>query len=792
MPSFTDRVRRLIGMNTTTTPAAMHDAGMDSSAMLGPSQPTTPRLPFAATPRSHDYSAGYNVATRPRTHERVSFTTLKGFLDSYDVAQLAITHAINDVRSMDYNLKAAQWYRGDADTALDAARKVMRRPDGELPFKSWLAKYLEDVLRYDAGTLYRVRNRRREVIGLRVIDGTTIAPLLDYFGNRPKPPAPAFVQYAQGIAWDWLSADDIIYVPYRPQPNSPYGRAPIEMVLLNANTDLRFQTYFLSRFTEGTIPEGFIPAPDSWTPDQIDQFQQAWDDMLYGDEAAKHQIKWIPGGSGTPTWHKDQTFDVELAKWLERKTLVAFGRIPADMGITDDVNRATGDTQADVQFRIGTLPLVQHLQEILDDFLQNDLGLPVVGRFDTGQETKDRVQTAQADAVYLDRAVVSSDEIREMRYGLPVDNDRPFGRVWFAPRPGPIPVAAIDAVAGPIDPQTHAPTADAELPKQVFAPIPGVAPEKPPEQPPLAVDRFGDAAAIAPDQMIGTNIDKSETAGVTADTGVHGSPLVEDEDEDEESEVAKAERQAFSRFVRSRRKAGTWRDFAFTTVPAVQAHRLNDAGRAEVRKAAGQLVAAGLAVRAADTGRVLMLQRAHDDTDPASGMVEFPGGHIETGESPYAAARREWQEETGLLLPLGTVTGSWQSANGVYAGYVLTVASEADLAILDRTQVNNPDDPDGDLVEALLWLSPEQIAGNPIIRAELAADLQVVLDAIRAVAKAGGADPKAADPRWHGPARPAEERASDHHAPAIRSAIETLIPREQLARLVTDYLNRSR
>jgi len=55
-------------------------------------------------------------------------------------------------------------------------------------------------------------------------------------------------------------------------------------------------------------------------------------------------------------------------------------------------------------------------------------------------------------------------------------------------------------------------------------------------------------------------------------------------------------------------------------------------------------VAAGLAVRAADTGRILMLQRAHDPADPAAGLFEFPGGCLEPGETPMAAAVREWQE----------------------------------------------------------------------------------------------------------------------------------------------------
>ena len=61
---------------------------------------------------------------------------------------------------------------------------------------------------------------------------------------------------------------------------------------------------------------------------------------------------------------------------------------------------------------------------------------------------------------------------------------------------------------------------------------------------------------------------------------------------------------AFRRFERARRKNGEWRDFKFRAVERVCGHNLNDAGRLAVRKAAGEVAVAGLAVLAADTGRV--------------------------------------------------------------------------------------------------------------------------------------------------------------------------------------------
>lgn len=133
------------------------------------------------------------------------------------------------------------------------------------------------------------------------------------------------------------------------------------------------------------------------------------------------------------------------------------------------------------------------------------------------------------------------------------------------------------------------------------------------------------------------------------------------------------------------------------------------------------LVAAGLAVVAEDTGRVLMLQRALTEGDPASGTWEFPGGHIDDDE-PIDAAKREWQEETGLILPDGEVVGEWDSVNGVYRGFVYRIPAEFAIATRDG-DMTNPDDPDGDHVEAIAWWDAQHLRQNSAIRQELADNL---------------------------------------------------------------------
>ena len=778
---------------------------------FSPGSPIAPFEGYSTTPRSHDFQTGYNIAARPRRNERVAFDTLKGLIDAYDVAQMCIWHRINSIRSLKWSLVAMPGWGGvDLTRAQELGYLALKKPDRRRRFKPWLTEYLYDVLAYDAGALFRIRNGANRAIGLKVIDGTTIAPLLDDYGDIPMrrlpddPAPPAYVQYAQGVPWTWLTDDDLIYEPYQSTSSTPYGKAPIETILLNANTDLRFQAHFISRFTEGNVPEAFATSPEGWSPDQITEFQDAWDAFLLGDEAAKHQIKWVPHDT-TLAWSREEDFSDTFSLFLMRKTAAAYHVTPQDLGFTEDVNRATSETQVDNQFRIGDLPLTEHIEGILDSFLQDDLGLPLCFEFDTGQEKEDRLATAQADKIYVEMGAIGVSEVRERTYGLSEPDGVPVPRYIMTSRSGPVPLNALKAVAGAIDPESGAPAADAVLPHSPFQIIEGVTPTKPDTSAatPLAAqvypaDNQAELQTVAAAQPgVAAPVVKGEGAGVTVDGGtVATSYDLVDDDEDDEAEVAKAAEMAtFARFARSRRTAGRWRDFQFTSVNAVEAHRLNVAGRVSVRKAAGLVIAAGLAVQAVDTSRVLMLQRglnpsvcgcgepirfqqgedwlSHADgsigcpelphADPAEGTWEFPGGHIEGDESALDAAIREWQEETGCLLPEGEVTGGWASENGIYEGFLWTIPSENQVPIFERGAVTNPDDPDGDSVEALAWWEPRQLGGalsdgqfwrNPALRSELQASIPALLDSVAAaldsaiaqpesVVKAGGVDPKA-------------------------------------------------
>lgn len=720
-PALPAHIGKAARRTAVRTPAAIDESlgrhGMDSSTNLGPGRPLSPQQGYSQPPRSTDYPTSVNIATRTRASWGLpSFETLRAISKVYDVQRICINHKIAELQSMPLMFLPAEGVRGDVSAAIDAARQVLESPDRELPWEAWLSKWMENAYKFDAAPLYKRRNMAGDVIGLEVLDGTTIMPYIDEEGRRPRPPAPAWYQIIKGQVWNWYSSQDITYFMRRPQEDSPFGTAPMETFLISANTDIRFQWHFLQMFTEGSIPGGFVEVPpDISSPDQVAEWQDYWDAMVAGDQTILHRLIAVPAGTKV-TSTKPEAFDPLFPEYLMMRCCAVHGVVPQDVGLIKDVNRSNGETQTDIQFRVNTLPDVLAIQGILTRYLRYDIGLPVQVKLDTGREKEDRLQEAQAHKLYVEMGAESPDEVRSNVLGLPVDNLRPTPRFINNARLGPIPLPSIEAVAGKTDPETHGPSAD---------------------QPPLDQPYAG-AIGVIPE--VGTADSKAALTAVDAEQAQHRAALAAERSAavptvaDQGQTVAKAadgELAAFRRYAQTRLGRGRWRDFQFThLVDPVAAHRLNDSGRAAVRKAAGHVAVAGLAVRAADTGRVLMLQRGLDPEDPAAGTFEFPGGHVEGEETAEQAAVREWLEETGIALPAGTWSGTWTSANGVYQGFAFTIPAEDGLDIFDRDYLTNPDDPDGDQVQSLAWWDPALLPGNPAVRTELAADLDAALAAI--------------------------------------------------------------
>src|SRR5262249_12458771 len=135
-----------------------------------------------------------------------------------------------------------------------------RKPDGEQPFATWLREALEDVLVLDAPAFEVRRNRAGDIIGLDIVDGSTIKVLTDDTGRRPKSPAPAYEQIIHGRPWRLLTSDDLIYIPRNPRPHKAYGFGPVGQHWTAPSADA------VAAFHGGQHPAGPLECPGGLEP----------------------------------------------------------------------------------------------------------------------------------------------------------------------------------------------------------------------------------------------------------------------------------------------------------------------------------------------------------------------------------------------------------------------------------------------------------------------------------------------------------------------------------------------
>lgn len=327
-----------------------------AGASMGPGVPGYPAHPEAQQPRMFDYAPGYNVTLRPRPYEEIGFPALRNLARGWDVAALCIQRNVDDLVQLRWEIrpKAVPGMDRDAVRARRARLEDVRAavegrlmtPDQRRAWPSWLRAYATELYETDAATMYLQMARDGSLYGIRSIDGTTIALILDERGEPPPPPMPAYRQVIQGTTWQMYMADadlppeerrlsfdqsHMIYEPYWARNDSPYGHPPMEAVILTVQRALARQILDLSLYTEGTTPFDFWKVPADWTGIQIADLQKLWDDLQMRAKERAH-MRFMPGGPDTGLEHGFIEPKTETEEFLLHVGCAAYGRSPMEMG----------------------------------------------------------------------------------------------------------------------------------------------------------------------------------------------------------------------------------------------------------------------------------------------------------------------------------------------------------------------------------------------------------------------------------------------------------------------------
>lgn len=386
---------------------------VDDSTFMGPGQPLVPSHQETAG-RQWDYPFAVNINWMPRGEQgenQISFAQLRGLADGYDLLRLAIETRKDQIQSFSYEIGPVdEKDQTDYTADIKYVQGFFKRPDKEHDFKTWLRMGMEEVLTIDSWCIYPRFTMGGELYSLELVDGATIKRIIDEDGRTPIPPDPAYQQVIKGLPTADFSKEDLLYLMRNPRVSRIYGLSPTEQVIMTVNIALRRQLHQLAYYTEGNVPEAIAGVPETWTAEQIRQFQLYWDSLMEGNLGQRRHMKFIPKMDGI-VFPKEALLKDEFDEWLARIICYCFSLPP--IALIRQVNRASGEQMANTAKEEGLTPWLEWIADQFTYIIQHYMGFPHLKFNWRLKDISDPAVKATVLTSYVSAGIITDDEARE-------------------------------------------------------------------------------------------------------------------------------------------------------------------------------------------------------------------------------------------------------------------------------------------------------------------------------------------------------------------------------------------
>lgn len=378
---------------------------------LNPLNPETGR----PDPRRYEYQVAQNInVTETRL---VPFKTLRAAADQIDILRRCIEVRKAKLTGLDWDivlsdsaseriiaesggnhLRAMAEAREKFASEIARLRSFWETPDPQngLAFVDWLSMAIEEIDVLDAWAIWPQMSVGGEIMGLQILDGSTIKPLLDDRGMRPMPEmGPAFQQILYGFprsefaatiddeaADGQFSSDELAYLVRNRRAMSVYGLSPVERSLPLADIYLRRQQWIRSEFTDGTMPKSYLEMPESatMTPDQIRAYENIYNDDLSGQTGQRNRLRiLVPGGKLNFEEGYSDKFSDAMDNYLIASITGHFGVLPSEIGFNGSGSLGASGIQegeSDSGEAIGVVPTANWISQMLSALSYRWLGMP--------------------------------------------------------------------------------------------------------------------------------------------------------------------------------------------------------------------------------------------------------------------------------------------------------------------------------------------------------------------------------------------------------------------------------
>jgi hypothetical protein len=276
----------------------------------------------------------------------------------------------------------------------------------EQKFSNLLKLWVTDILSIDAGTLELVPtepdNQGTRWLGeLWHLDSVTMVKELNEHGEIPRPPEPAYYQFAprNAVRGHWtdvlqtlthgqgrftsvlqsysrqqhrpipFSRDQVVWLERNPQSATRYGFGKVQQVRHWAEILLNVDVSNSSYFSDNEIPQGIMHI-NAGSQQELNRARDYLRDTIKGqtdhiapmfDARSSEDIGWVPI-QGTP----EELQFLDSQQWYHKLVWFLFGLNQGEIGDFESGNRSMGEYHARQIYRQTTKPLLDDMLETIN------------------------------------------------------------------------------------------------------------------------------------------------------------------------------------------------------------------------------------------------------------------------------------------------------------------------------------------------------------------------------------------------------------------------------------------
>jgi hypothetical protein len=366
-------------------------------------------------PRRYEYQVAQNInITETRL---VPFKTLRAAADQIDIFRRCIEVIKRKTAGLEWDIvlgndaveavmaesgeknrvRAMAMAQEKFNDEINRARKFWEMPDRSngLVFTDWLTMAMEEVLVLDAWAVWPQRSVKGDLIGLQILDGSTIKPLIDDRGMRPMAPHPAFQQVLYGFprsefgapdesveADGEFSSDELAYMVRNRRTFTTYGYGPVEMSLILGDIYLRRQDWVRKEYTDGVLPDLMFETDANFgnNVDLLRAYENVFNDDLAGQTEQRKRARLLPSGVKPVQFEGyGERFKDTLDEHLVTSICGHFGVQPTEIGFTGKTGLGGASVhqgQAETSEVAGQVPFQNWLATQLTNLSYIFLGMP--------------------------------------------------------------------------------------------------------------------------------------------------------------------------------------------------------------------------------------------------------------------------------------------------------------------------------------------------------------------------------------------------------------------------------